>query len=97
MGDEGGFAPPVSSAEQALFLIKRAGEGQTDLKFALDSAASEFYKDGKYVLEGKELSRSQMIEFYKNLAKEFPIISFEDPLSEEDWEGFKEITKEMPV
>lgn len=96
LGDEGGFAPPISSAEQALFLIKGSGEGQTDLKFALDSAASEFYKDGKYILEGKELSRGQMIEFYQNLAKEFPIISLEDPLSEEDWEGFKEITKEMP-
>ena len=96
LGDEGGFAPPISSAEQALFLIKGAGEGQTDLKFALDSAASEFYKDGKYVLEGQELARSQMIEFYKNLTKEFPIISLEDPLAEEDWEGFKEITKEMP-
>ena len=95
LGDEGGFAPPIMSAEQALFLIKGAGEGQTDLKFALDSAASEFYKNGKYVFESKELGRSQMIEFYKNLAKEFPIISFEDPLSEEDWQGFKELTKEM--
>ncbi len=95
LGDEGGFAPPVKTAEQALFLLKKAGEGQADLKLAIDSAASEFYKDGKYVLEGQELSRGQIIEFYKNLAKEFPIISFEDPLSEEDWEGFKEITKEM--
>lgn len=96
LGDEGGFAPPISTAEQALILLKNAGEGYSDLKFALDSAASEFYKDGKYVFEGQELSRSQMIEFYKDLAKEFPIFSFEDPLAQEDWEGFKEITKEMP-
>ena len=96
LGDEGGFAPPISTAEQALFLLKGASEGEHDIKFALDSAASEFYKNGKYVLEGNEMHREQMIEFYKNLAREFPIISFEDPFSEEDWEGFREFTKEMP-
>jgi len=96
LGDEGGFAPPISSAEKALFLIKGACAGQTDVNFALDSAASEFYDNGKYVVEKNELTRTQMIDFYKDLAKEFPIISFEDPLSEQDWEGFKEFTKEMP-
>lgn len=95
LGDEGGFTPPVSSAEKALFLLKGASEGHEDIKFALDSAASEFYENGKYKIEGSEFARSQMIEFYKNLAKEFPIISFEDPFSEDDWEGFKEFTKEM--
>ena len=102
LGDEGGLAPPVATAEQALFLLKNAGEGQTDLKFALDSAASEFYKSapsgvGKYVLEEKELSRTQMIEFYKNLTQEFAIISLEDPLFEEDWEGWKEINLKFEI
>ena len=95
LGDEGGFAPPISSAEKALFLIKGACDGQADVKFALDCAASEFYKDGKYVVENEEYTRSQMLDFYKNLVNEFPIISIEDPFSEEDWEGFKEITKEL--
>ncbi|MFA6190157.1 MAG: phosphopyruvate hydratase [Candidatus Staskawiczbacteria bacterium] len=95
LGDEGGFAPPISSAERALFFIKGACEGQNDIKFALDCAASEFYNNGKYMVEGKEYTRSQMLEFYKNLVNEFPIISIEDPFSQEDWEGFKEITKEF--
>lgn len=95
LGDEGGFAPPISSPERALFLIRGACEGQSDVKFALDCAASEFYKDGKYVVENQEYTRSQMLDFYKNLVAEFPIISIEDPFSETDWEGFKEITKEM--
>jgi enolase len=95
LGDEGGFAPPVLTAEQALFLLKNAGEHETDLNFALDCAASEFYENGKYKLENRELTRSELLEFYKNLIAEFPIISIEDPFSEEDWEGFKEFTKEM--
>lgn len=94
LGDEGGFAPPISSVEKALFLLKGAS-GENNIKFALDSASSEFYKDGKYVIEQNELTRSQLIEFYKNLASQFPIISFEDPFAEEDWEGFKEFTKEV--
>jgi len=95
MGDEGGFAAPISKAEQALYLIKSACEDNHDVKFALDCAASEFYKDGKYHLEGRELTRTELIEFYKNLANTFPLISIEDPFSEDDWEGFKEITKEL--
>ena len=101
LGDEGGFAPPISSAERALFLIRGACDlatqagGQNDVNFALDCAASEFYKDGKYIVEGQEYTRNQMLDFYKNLVNEFPIISIEDPFSEEDWEGFKEITKEF--
>ena len=95
LGDEGGFAPPVLTAEQALFLLKNAGEHETDLNFALDCAASEFCENGKYKFENRELTRSELLEFYKNLIAEFPIISIEDPFSEEDWEGFKEFTKEM--
>jgi|SRR3989344_7297532 len=95
MGDEGGFTPKISRAEQALFLLKNAiTEGDT--KIAIDVAASEFYKNGKYILEGKEISRKELLDFYKNLVLRFPIISIEDPFAEEDWEGFKEITKELP-
>jgi len=96
LGDEGGFAPPIDSTERALFLLRGSSEGENDVQFAIDSAASEFYKNGKYTIEKNDLTRSQMIEFYKNLADEFPIMSFEDPFSEEDWEGFKEFTNEMP-
>lgn len=96
LGDEGGFAPPIASAERALILLRGASSGESDVKFALDSAASEFYKDGKYSIERNQMTRSQLIEFYKSLANEFPIISFEDPFSEEDWEGFKEFTSQMP-
>ena len=95
LGDEGGFAPPISKAEQALFLIKNACESQGDIKFALDCAASEFYKNEKYNLEGREFTRSEMIEFYKDLVEKFPIISIEDPFSEDDWQGFEQITENL--
>ena len=96
LGDEGGFAPPVSRTEQALYLLKSASEHESDVKFALDCAASEFYKDGKYILEGNEMTRSQLVDFYKNLVNVFPLISIEDPFAEEDWEGFKEIKEALP-
>jgi len=95
LGDEGGFAPPISKAEQALFLIKNACEGHEDVKFALDCASSEFYKDGRYDLEGRELTRAELAEFYKELVNKFPIISIEDPFDEGDWQSFEEFTKEM--
>ncbi len=97
MGDEGGYAPQIATAEQALFLIKSAIDTHEDVKIALDCAASEFYRDGKYEPQaGKQLSRGQMVEFYKDLVARFPIISIEDPFSEEDWEGFKEIKQALP-
>jgi len=101
LGDEGGFAPPVSKAEQALILIKNASEGhENDVKFALDCASSEFYNPstssgGKYDLEGRELGRSELLEFYRDLIARFPIVSIEDPFAEEDWQGWEEFTKEM--
>jgi len=96
LGDEGGFAPPISSPEQALYFIKSACESQSDVKFALDCAASEFYREGKYEVEkNKKISRDEMLEFYKELVEKFPIISIEDPFSEEDWQGFCDITKEL--
>jgi enolase len=95
LGDEGGFAPPISSPERALIFLRGAIEGHGDVKFALDCAASEFYKSGKYNLEGQEFTRNQMLDFYKNLVKEFPIISIEDPFSEDDWQGFEDIVRQM--
>lgn len=97
LGDEGGFAPPVKTAEQALYLLKGSfGNEAEHVKFALDCASSEFYKDGKYILEGNEMHRTQLVDFYKNLVATFPIISIEDGFSEEDWEGFKELRDALP-
>lgn len=94
MGDEGGFAPKISKAEQALFLLKNA-IGNEDTKIAIDAAASQFFKGGKYFIENQELTRSDLVSFYKDLVERFDIISIEDPFAEEDFEGFKEITKEL--
>src|SRR3989344_1941648 len=94
MGFEGGYAPIISKAEQALYMLKNA-IGDFDAKIAIDVAATELYKDGKYILEGREFSRQELIDFYKDLVSRFPIISIEDAFSEEDWEGFKEIKQEL--
>lgn len=97
VGDEGGFAPNFHSCKEALdtiiSAIKVAGyEPGKEISIGLDVASSEFYKDGKYEFEGKSLSSDEMIEFYKNLINEYPIISIEDALSEEDWDGWKKLT-----
>lgn len=103
VGDEGGFAPNLKSNREALELIvegiKKAGyvPGK-DVFIALDPAASSFYKDGYYILEGeggKKLTTDEMIEFYKKLVEEFPILSIEDGLDENDWDGFVKMQKEM--
>ena len=102
VGDEGGFAPNLSSDEEALKLIveaiKKAGYTPgVDVKLAIDVAASEFYSDGKYNLvgEGRSLSTDELIDFYKELVSKYPIVSIEDPVDENDWEGFAKITKEL--
>jgi enolase len=104
VGDEGGFAPNLASNEQALEVIceavKAAGyEVGKDIVFALDVAASELYNDGKYALEGeikdKVKTSKDMIAFYENLLKKYPIISIEDGLSESDWDGWKALTQEL--
>ena len=102
VGDEGGFAPDLDSNTEGFELImeaiKKAGyEPGKDVKLAIDVAASEFYKDGKYVLEGenRSLSTDELIEFYKELVNKYPIVSIEDPVDENDWEGFSKITKEL--
>lgn len=102
VGDEGGFAPDLKSNTEGFELImeaiKKAGYTPgKDVKLAIDVAASEFYKDGTYNLvgEGRSLTTDELIEFYKELVNKYPIISIEDPVDENDWEGFAKITKEL--
>lgn len=102
VGDEGGFAPDLKSNEEAIEVIieaiKKAGfEPGKDMFIALDPASSEFFEDGKYVLkhEGKTLSPSEMVEFYENLVNKYPIISIEDGMAEEDYEGWKIMTEKL--
>jgi enolase len=97
LGDEGGFAPNLSSNRAALDLISRAVEqaGYTvgsDIVFALDVAATEFHSDGAYAFEGRKLSSAEMADYYTGLAAAYPIVSIEDPLSEEDWDGWIALT-----
>jgi enolase len=99
VGDEGGFAPAVKSSEEALNFIMKAIESAgykagSDIMIALDSASTEFYKDGKYHLEGegKVLSSEEMIRYYENLCAKYPIVSIEDGLAEDDWAGWKKLT-----
>ncbi len=96
VGDEGGFAPSLKANEEAVELvleaIQKAGYKPGEEVFlAIDSAASEFYEDGRYVLrkEGRTLSAEEMVEFYAAWVEKYPIISIEDGLSEDDWEGWK--------
>jgi len=102
VGDEGGFAPNLKSAEEALSYISKAVEKSgynlgDDIVIALDSAATEFYKNGKYVMEGegKTLDAAGMIKYYEGLISKYPIVSIEDALDEGDHEGWIEITKAL--
>ncbi len=102
VGDEGGFAPNLAGAEEALSFLEKAvaatgyrvGE---DVVFALDPAASEFFEDGRYQMrgEGKNLDAEGMTRFYEGLCRRFPIVSIEDGLAEGDWEGWKLLTREL--
>ena len=100
VGDEGGFAPDLDRNEEALALILQAIEDAgykpgKDVFLALDVAASELYKDGKYSFEGKEVSSSDMVNYYENLINNYPILSIEDGLGENDWDGWKELTDRL--
>lgn len=100
VGDEGGFAPAISSDDEALSLvveaIKLAGyiPGR-DVNIAIDVAASEFYKSGKYHIGDKVLSTEELINYYEELTEKYPIVSIEDPVDENDWDGFKLITERL--
>lgn len=100
LGDEGGFAPNLPSNRAALELISEAIAKAgfklgTDVALAMDVAATEFFKDGKYHVEGTARSTEQMIELYAQLAKDFPIVSIEDPLAEDDWDSWVHFTSAM--
>lgn len=102
IGDEGGFAPDLKSNEEAIEVIieaitaagYKAGE---DMFIAIDAASSEYYQDGKYVLEheGKTLTAAEMVDFLENWVNKYPIISIEDGMAEEDWEGWKLLTERL--
>ncbi len=102
VGDEGGFAPDLNSNSEGFELIMEAIQKAgyipgKDVCMAIDVAASEFYKDGKYHLvgEGRILTTDELIEYYEQLINKYPIISIEDPVDENDWEGFAKVTEKL--
>ena len=102
VGDEGGFAPNLPSADAALGFVMQAIEAAgyhpgDDVVLALDPAASEFYRDGKYDLkgEGKVLDPAGMVAYYADLVRRYPIVSIEDGMAEDDWEGWELLTREL--
>ncbi|MBQ8347176.1 MAG: phosphopyruvate hydratase [Alphaproteobacteria bacterium] len=102
VGDEGGFAPDLKSADEALSYIVKAIETAgykpgLDIVLAIDAASSEFYKDGKYVLvgEGKTFDAAGIVKYYEDLAAKYPIKSIEDGCAEDDWEGWSLLTKTL--
>ncbi|THE16415.1 phosphopyruvate hydratase [Kocuria rosea] len=97
LGDEGGFAPNLESNRAALDLISEAIEKAgytvgTDVALALDVASSEFFENGKYSFEGMQLSAAEMTSYYEELVRDYPIVSIEDPLDEDDWAGWQALT-----
>jgi enolase len=97
LGDEGGFAPSLSSNRAALDLIARAVEQAgyslgSDIGLALDVAATEFYRDGGYAFEGKTLTAAELTDYYADIVANYPIVSLEDPLAEDDWDGWVALT-----
>ncbi|MEM4633683.1 MAG: phosphopyruvate hydratase [Candidatus Anstonellaceae archaeon] len=96
LGDEGGFAPPCKDTHEALWLLESAVSEcgySKKAKLAIDAAASSFYSKGKYLVDGRNMSREELLDFYAQLSREFPIISIEDPFHEDDFEGFAEIRR----
>jgi enolase len=100
IGDEGGFAPDLASNRAALDLILQAIElagfkAGSDIGLAMDVAATEFFENGKYKFEGKELTAEQMITYYRELVAAYPLLSIEDPLDEDDWDGWANLTAQL--
>ena len=97
VGLEGGFTPPVQETSDALDLIMQAAKkaGKNKIKIILDVAASTFFRDDKYYFEGEILNRKDLLDFYSKLCQKYPITALEDPFSQDDWQGFQEITKKL--
>ena len=100
VGDEGGFAPNLNSSEEVLRIIIEAVEKadykmEEQVSIALDAASSEFYKEGEYQIENQKLSSIEMVDYLVDLTKKFPIISIEDGLAEDDWNGWNELTEKI--
>ncbi|MBI2413503.1 MAG: phosphopyruvate hydratase [Deltaproteobacteria bacterium] len=100
VGDEGGFAPELKSNREAIEVIIKAIDAAgykagKDIFIALDCASSELYKGGDYTLEGKELSSDEMVDYLEGIVKDYPVVSIEDGLSEEDWKGWALLTKRL--
>jgi len=100
VGDEGGFAPDLKSNEEGFRVIIEAIEKAgyipgKDVNLGIDVAASEFYEDGYYLVDDKKLTTNELIDFYQDLVEKYPIISIEDPVDENDWEGFRLITEKL--
>tara|TARA_R110001583_G_scaffold85564_1_gene224142 strand:- start:34180 stop:35496 length:1317 start_codon:yes stop_codon:yes gene_type:complete len=102
VGDEGGFAPNIASTEAAISYVMKSIEAAgyrpgEDIMLALDAASTEFYKDGKYVLagEGKTFDSDGMVKYWAELASKYPIFSIEDGMSEDDWDGWAALTREI--
>jgi enolase len=100
LGDEGGFAPNLSNNREALDLIVQAIQDAgftlgSDIALATDVAASEFYKDGSYAFDGKQFSALELTAYFADLAANYPLVSIEDPLQEDDWEGYQHFTAEL--
>jgi enolase len=100
LGDEGGFAPSLESNRTALDVIAEAVEQAglklgTDIVFAMDVAATEFYSDGSYRFEGASKTSQELVAYYQDLVANYPIVSIEDPMSEEDWDGWIALTAEL--
>ena len=97
VGDEGGFAPKIAKHEEVLQTILQAAKqaAHANISLALDCAASEFYKNGKYYFEGKTLSADEISSVYGSWCDKYPIVSIEDPLQEDDWSGWQHITQQL--
>ena len=101
VGDEGGFAPNLSSDEEAIELIieaiQKAGYTTDEIKIGLDVASSEWYKDGKYHLPKRniQMTADELIKYYEDMLEKYPIISIEDGVAEEDWQGWKSLTERI--
>jgi enolase len=98
LGDEGGFVPPMKTVQERLEIISQAIEKagyEKDVVLTIDAASSEFYKDGRYNISGSDYSSGELVDFYSELSNTFNIVSMEDVLAEDDWEGWKEVTSKL--